>query len=337
MELTFRVCYHKILPMKVFLTGGTGFIGSHIAERLWEKGYELYALVRDPNNLKWLEGLDIHILKGDLFNIPKLPSDIQYIIHSAGSTKSCHLAQYYTVNQLGTASLFQAVEEQGLKPKRIVHLSSIAASGPCRNGIPVAEDFTPCPVTVYGKSKYLGEAEALKVKEKFPLVILRLSAVFGPRDTDFFHYFKFIHKGILPAAGTQSRFVSLCYIKDLVRAVLLSMEKDLSSGEIMNIADPTPYTWDELGRTAGAILGKKLKLIRVPLFVSYSFALFCELQSRITGKSNIISLDKFKDMKETSFVVDTAKSERLLDFRTSYSLKEGLKETLRWYVKKGWL
>lgn len=323
--------------MKVFITGGTGFVGSHLAEYLKDKGFEVYALVRDPNNLKWLDGLDIHFLKGDLFNVPKLPSDIQFIIHSAGMTKSCNLAGYYTVNQQGTASFFQAAVDQGLTLKRVIHLSSIAASGPSKEGIPVKEDHPPNPVTVYGISKLLGEREAHKFKDRFPLVILRVSAVFGPRDTDFFHYFKLIKKGILPSCGSGPRLLSMCYIKDLVRAIHLCMEKKLDSGETLNIADKKPYDWDELGRTAGTIMEKKLRKINIPLSLYYPAALFCDLKSKLTGKASIISLDKYKDMKQASFVVDTEKSKRLLEFEARYTLEEGIKETLEWYFKQGWL
>lgn len=66
--------------MRAFVTGGTGFIGSHLIDYLLEnKGAEVYALVRDPTNLKWLTGLDVHLLKGDLFTLPSLPSDIDYV------------------------------------------------------------------------------------------------------------------------------------------------------------------------------------------------------------------------------------------------------------------
>ena len=101
--------FHKIQWMKAFITGGTGFIGSHLIDYylLNKKDVEIFALVRDPNNLKWLAKHDLHIIRGDLFSIPSLPSDIDYIFHLAGLTLASDLANYYTVNQLGTASLFQ--------------------------------------------------------------------------------------------------------------------------------------------------------------------------------------------------------------------------------------
>ena len=124
--------------MRALVTGGTGFIGSHLINHLLDKNKaEVYALVRNLENLKWLKGMDIRFLDGNLFSIPSLPTNIDYVFHIAGITKARKLADYYTVNQHGTASLFQALQAQNIKPKRIFLLSSTAAAGPSRDGNPV--------------------------------------------------------------------------------------------------------------------------------------------------------------------------------------------------------
>jgi len=205
--------------MRALVTGGTGFIGSHLINHLLDDGdAEVYALVRDTKNLKWLDGLDVHFLNGDLFSIPSLPTNIEYVFHIAGITKARKLADYYTVNQYGTASLFQSLRAQNISPKKIFFLSSTAAAGPSLDGNPVKEDDEPHPVTAYGKSKLLGEKEALEFKEDFPLVIIRVGAVYGPRDKDFLSYFKTIKKGILLSLASRKRWYCLCYIKDLIHS-----------------------------------------------------------------------------------------------------------------------
>ena len=246
--------------MKAFITGSTGFVGSHLIDYLLaKKDVEIFALVRDQNNLKWLKGYDINVVEGNLFNIPDLPSDIDIVFHIAGLTLSSNLADYYTVNQLGTASLFQALISQYLQPKKVLCLSSLAASGPSQDGQPVKELSPAHPITPYGLSKLKGEGEALNYKDDFPLVILRATALFGPRDRDFLAYFKFIKRGILPGLRSRERHLSLCYIKDLVRAMDLAAHKDLQSGEIINIADPQPYSWDEFGEASGEGAGPGAK------------------------------------------------------------------------------
>ncbi len=325
--------------MKTFITGGTGFIGSHLIDYYLanQKELEIFALVRDLNNLKWLSGRNVHFLKGDLFSLPSLPSEIDYVFHLAGLTLSSDLAAYYTVNQQGTASLFQELHRQKIAPRKIICLSSLAAVGPSQDCEPVKENTAPKPITPYGASKLLGEAEALKFKDIYPVVILRATAVFGPRDRDFLGYFKFMKKGILPALFFQKRFLSLCYVKDLVRAMDLSTQAELSSGEIINIADPKSYSWDDLGQMAGTAMGKSLKKLRIPLVFLSIFAMISELRGLLTKKPSLLNRYRIRDMKERCWIADIRKAEEKLSFRPEYSLKEAVQETVDWYLQHGWL
>jgi nucleoside-diphosphate-sugar epimerase len=323
--------------MKALLTGGTGFIGSHLAELLLDKSAEIFALVRDPHNLKWLKGLDIHLLEGDLLSIPSLPFDIDYVFHVAGLTNSSDVADYYTVNQQGTASLFKSLHDQKILPKKIICLSSLAAVGPSFDGKPVQESDVPHPITPYGKSKLMGEAEALKFKEVYPIVILRAPAVFGPRDKDFLQYFKWIKRGALPAIGSKQRYMSLCYVKDLIRAFYLCSQKELESGEIFNIGDQNPCSYDEFGEFAGQAMGKKLKKVKIPIPIGYLVALIADIAGRINKKPSILNLGKFKQMRQRAWIADMKKAKDKLSFQPQYSLQDAIQETLNWYLKHDWL
>lgn len=322
-------------PVKIFITGGTGFIGSHLVQHLSsDRETETFVLVRKPEKAAGLKLPNIHWLKGDIFSLPPLPSGLDIVFHLAGLTKSLKSADYYTVNQRGTASFIQTILKLKNAPK-VVHLSSLAASGPSAPGRAVREDDPPRPVDHYGFSKLRGEEEALKFKNAFPVVIVRVGAVFGPGDTDFLNYLRLIAKGILPSFGPADKMFSLSYVKDLVRALLLCAQKDLRSGEVFNVADPRPYSWDDIGRSAGAVLGKKLFRVKIPLPAVFLATLCSELASACTRKPSIINLDKFKEMKQAGWVADVRKAEELLGFRTFYSLKEGLLETITWYRENG--
>lgn len=336
--LTLHGFFHKILAMRALVTGGTGFIGSHLINFLLDtKKATVYALVRDPSRLNWLKGLDIQYLKGDLFSIPSLPSSIDTVFHIAGTTKAHNSADYYTVNQQGTASLFQTLYEQKVSLNKVIYLSSMAASGPSPDGNPVQEDDRPQPFNPYGESKLLGEKEALRYKDEFPLVIIRVGAVFGPRDKDFLSYFKFIKSGILPFIGSRQNLYSLCYIKDLIYAFDLCLKKDLKSGEIIHIADPEPYTWEELGREAGMVLGKKLLMVKIPAPLLYVIAFISEGTNKLIKKPVIFDRRKLKELIQPGWLTDTRKAENLLSFSPRHSLREALQETLDWYVDQGWL
>ncbi len=324
--------------MKILITGGTGFIGSHLVDHFLDcKNTEIYALVRDLNNLKWLEGLKINLLEGDLLNIPSLPPDIDYVFHVAGSTKAYKIADYYTVNKQGTASLFNAIETQNIRPKRIVYLSSLAASGPCSDGTAVKEDSPACPVSPYGKSKLGGETEALKYKGSLPLVIVRISVVFGPRDRALIPYFKFIQKGILPSIGSEQKLVSLIYINDLIRALDLCIRKDLVNGEVLHLANPDPSSWEELGKMAAEAMKIKLINLKFPLPLAYLVSIGAELMGKIRKDPSILNRQKFEELKQDGWVADTRKAQEKLGFTPQYSLREALHETIDWYKANKWL
>jgi dihydroflavonol-4-reductase len=322
--------------MKALVTGGTGFIGSHLVEFLTARGVEVFALVRDPNNLKFLKGLDVRLLPGDLFSIPALPPDLDYVFHLAGMTKAVKSADYYTVNQQGTASFFEAIRRQGINAK-LIHLSSLAACGPSADGRGRKEDDPPAPVSHYGKSKLLGEEEALAHKDHFPVVIIRVGSVFGPKDSDFLRYFKPIRRGILLSFGFKPRLMSVCYVQDLVRALDMAARRPLAGGEILNIGDPTPYSFDDIGRMAGKVLGKKPKRIVIPLSVVYLAALASDIATAFTGRPSITTRKKFPELKQPGWMADVQKARDKIGFETRYSLEEGLRETLGWYQANGWL
>lgn len=324
--------------MRVLVTGGTGFLGSHIVERLLEEpGAEVFALVRDPARPRWLEREGrVRSLTGDLGNIPALPDGLSAVYHVAGSTKTLRPGAYYTVNRDGTANLLRALERQSGRP-RFVHISSLAAAGPCVRGRPVCEDEPPRPVSPYGDSKLQAEKEVLRRRERFPVVLLRLGAVYGPRDEDFLEYFRWIKRGVRPVLGRR-KSMSLVYVRDAVRAALAAGRADVPSGEIFNIADPRPYGWEDIGRVAAGILGKRPVDVHLPFWTAYLATAAAEGIGRLVGvESSLWSFSKVKQMRPDAWVADVGKARRLLGFETLFTLEQGLGETIAWYLWKGLL
>ncbi len=96
---------------RVLVTGGTGFVGSHLVERLLRNGYSVTCLVRDLRHLRWLEGLDVQLLHGDCTQPESLAAvvrGVSHVVHCAGLTKAIHARDYYLVNHLGTKNLLEA-------------------------------------------------------------------------------------------------------------------------------------------------------------------------------------------------------------------------------------
>lgn len=324
--------------MRVLVTGGTGFLGSHLVERLLEEpGAEVYALVRDPSKLRWLEGIDrVRLLPGDLHNLPALPAGLACVFHLAGLTKTLKSNRYYTVNREGTANLLRALERQSCTP-RFVHLGSIAAGGPSAPQRPVSEGDPPRPVSPYGESKLMAEMEVLKYKDRFPVVTLRAAAVYGPRDDDFLEYFRWMKRGILPLVGQGQKSLSLIFVRDAVRAVLLAARPEVPSGEVFNIADSRIYSWEDIGRTVAGLLGKKLVRVRFPLWTAYLASAASEGIGRLGGGTSALNVSMYKQMKQDGWVADVRKARQGLGYESRFSLEEGLGETIAWYLWKGLL
>jgi nucleoside-diphosphate-sugar epimerase len=324
--------------MRVLVTGGTGFLGSHLVESLLEdRGCDVTALVRDPSKLRWLEGIEgVRILAGDLGNLPGLPAGLDCVFHLAGLTKTLRPSEYYTVNRDGTANLLQALENQSER-LRFVHLSSLAAVGPSSPGRGVREDDPPRPVSPYGQSKLEAEAEVLRHRDRFSVVLLRAAAIYGPRDEDFLEFFRWIKRGIRPVLGHR-KSLSLVYVRDAVRACRLAAAPGRPSGEIFNIADPQSLSWEDIGSVAASFLGKKPVPLRLPLWSAYLASVASEGVGRLLGGGNaLFNVSKFQQMKPDGWVADARKARREMGFETVFSLEQGLGETIAWYLWKGLL
>jgi nucleoside-diphosphate-sugar epimerase len=320
--------------MNILVTGGTGFIGSHLVDFLLGRdGVDIFVLVRDPERLRGLSGKPgLRILKGDLFSIPHLPSSLEVVFHLAGLTKAVKSKDYYTVNQGGTASLFMNLLDRGLKP-RVIHLSSLAAGGPSSPVRAVREDDPSRPVSPYGESKLMAEETALSFRNNLPVTILRVAAVYGPRDEDFLVYFKYMKKGLLPLFGPEKKYLSLCSVHDLVRAMDIASRSEAAAGEVFNIADGTPYSWEDIGRSAAEAMGKKVLPVRVPMWAAYLAASGSEIVSKLSGKPTPLNRSKYRDMKQPGWVADVGKAKELLGFETVHPLEEAIRETIEWYKR----
>ena len=137
------------------MTGGTGFIGSHLVEALLKEGIEVRCLVRDPNKLSWLAGLDVEAVRGDCAapaGLSDAVKGVDYVFHAAGITKAVKPQDYYSVNAQGTENLLRAAIKEAGRIRKFVLVSSQAAVGaverwpakargrPCRAGIRLRQE-----------------------------------------------------------------------------------------------------------------------------------------------------------------------------------------------------
>jgi nucleoside-diphosphate-sugar epimerase len=320
--------------MKALVTGAAGFIGSHLAEALIGKGYEVTCLARKTSNLKWIEHLDLKYLLCDLADIESCAEKIRgfdYVFHAAGLTKTACEEDFFAVNSECTRKLMRVVAANNPRLKRFVYVSTLAAAGPGRPGRPVDEVTPPSPVSSYGKSKLEGETVVLEYREKIPVTIVRPSAVYGPRDTDFFLLFSAVRKGFYPYWGRC--YYSVIYVEDLVRGIIVSAEKKEGEGRTFFLADKTVYTNDEIIQEISAALGCKAVRVRLPLSLMPIVAYIGE---KVNSKG-IINRDKAREVRYANWTCDVSRAREELGFNAKITLREGIKWTADWYRIHRWL
>ena len=181
-----------LIPMKILITGASGFIGSFIVEEALKRGFETWAAVRGSSKRDFLQDERIHFIELNLSNQTQLEEQLKehsfdYVVHAAGVTKCLNTSDFYRINTEGTKNLVRALINLKMPLKRFVYLSSLSVYGAIHEQQPyveIKETDTPRPNTEYGKSKL--EAEQWLEELDFPYVILRPTGVYGPRERDYF-------------------------------------------------------------------------------------------------------------------------------------------------------
>ncbi|MGQ9618468.1 MAG: NAD-dependent epimerase/dehydratase family protein [Candidatus Aminicenantia bacterium] len=324
--------------MKVLVVGATGFIGSHVVEECLRRGWDTYTLVRNPSNLKWIEGLNVKVIQGDLFNIPKLPEDISLVFNVSGATKETRKNEFILTNCKGVRSLLEYFSRKNFDLKFFVHVSSIASAGPSSLENPSNEEREPFPLSKYGRSKLCGEQVALSYSDHLKIIILRPPIIYGPRDRDLLPIYSLVKRGLGFYLGKKERYFSLCYVKDLAKIICDVSFLDLPSGEILNVANPEILSWSELiGIISKTLKTKRLFKIRFPVPILYPVAFFSEIINKLGGGRFPFTLDKFREVIAYHWVCDTKKICRLLPSAFQYNFERGMEETIDWYKNQGWL
>jgi len=318
----------------ILVTGGTGFVGSHLLERLAQSSVAVRCLVRPrPVPRRLPEGVQEAF--GDLARsqgIEEALAGVETVIHLAGVTKALRPDDYYAGNTRATENLARALSRRAI---RLVHVSSLAAVGPSPDGTPIDEDAEPRPLTHYGKSKR--EAER-SVREFVPgAVIVRPPVVYGPRDTDVFQILKSISNGLVLEISGGERWFSAIYVRDLVDGLLAAVRVPKAAGRTYFLAHPKPVSWSQLSQAAARIMARQPRVVRVPFPVARAVAYGAELWARIRRKPGILSRDKVLEARCRWWICDPRRAAADLGFQAQTPLEVGLASTLAWYKEAGWL
>lgn len=323
--------------MKAFITGGTGFVGSHLVDALLEQGWEdVRCLVRSDQ--KWLQDKNVTTIKGDLHAIDAIQQGMQgvdVVFHLAAVVKAPSETAFVRNNVDGTENVLRSAQKLGI-PK-IVILSSLAATGPSFSR-PVTENDPLLPVSKYGESKKAMEEMIHKTaRPEDSITILRPPAIYGPREDQIYGVFQAASKGIFPIIGDgKSTRISFVHVHDVVQGLLLAGKRLMSGIETYFISSEETYTWNEIKEATEQALARKVYKISIPGGAVKKISAIIETVASVFGTYPMLNRDKANELVlEWTCSVEKAKKE--LGYKQTVSLEDGIRETIAWYKRHNWL
>lgn len=322
----------------VLVTGGTGFVGSHLVERLCAQSVQVRVLARKTSNRSRLPR-GVEVIEGDLRDQDALAQavrGVEIIFHLAAATRARTEDGYFQANADGTRRLGEAIRTAHPRPQRLIYLSSLAAAGPAHDRKPVELHDTPRPITAYGHSKLAGEQYCSHIADILNVLILRAPAVYGPRDRDLFLCFVMAARGVLLVPQGPERLLQFIHVNDLVDALLLAATTPRARG-VYHVAESQAYAWSEITQWLAHAVGRRVQAVRIPSWLVRTAAAISEFGAATLGRATILNREKARELLAPGWLCETEAAKRDLGFEGRIPLPVGLTGTAAWYREQGWL
>ncbi len=332
----------------ILITGASGFIGSFIVEEALQRGMTVWAGIRSSSNRRYLKHPDIRFIELDFARPDMLKTVLEshrkehgrfdYIVHCAGVTKCTDKQDFERVNFMQTRCFVDTLRSLDMVPQRFLFVSTLSVFGAIHEEdyAPIREEDTPCPNTAYGRSKLKAE-RYLQSLNDFPYVIFRPTGVYGPRERDYYLMAQSIKRHTDVAVGYRRQDLTFVYVKDVVQALFLAIEKGVSRRAYF-LSDGEVYSSRTFSDLIRQELGNPFVIrLKFPLFVLKIVSLLAERWARMSGKPCTLNSDKYNIMKQRNWQCDLTPVVEELGYAPRYNLERGVKETVAWYKEEGWL
>jgi dihydroflavonol-4-reductase len=330
-------------PLDILLTGGTGFIGSQLAQSALRQGHRMTVASPVNNDTErfrcdLLARAGIAVIDVGLHDRDRLREVLagrDVVIHLAAAQHEAEAPEshFRKVNVDGTRLLLELACEQGVR--RFVHGSTIGVYGQAAAG-ELDEDSPLAPDNAYGRTKL--EAERA-VKEFSPVIettIVRISEAYGPGDMRLLKLFRAIDKGRYVTLGAGRNERQLIYVDDLCRGLIAAARSAAAVGQTVILAGSERLTTDDVAAEISSALGRQRAVRHVPLWPFDVAATVMETVLPPLGMKPPLHRRRL-DYFRKSFRFSTQRAQRLLDFRPEVPFAEGVRRTAQWYRECGLL
>ena len=335
--------------MKVFVTGGTGFVGSHLVDALRAAGHDVCILVRDTTKVERLftkadpaaADVPLRVAQGDLNDLDAIRSGCEgadVVYHLAGLIAARNKEEFLAINGHATRTLANVVAQAAPGLRRCVFVSSLAAAGPTRIGMPLTEQSTARPVSDYGWSKLAGE-EALK-SSGLPWTIVRPPNVYGPRDREIFKVFQLARRGIAVFFGDGSQELSFIYAPDLAEWLVRLASADTEHGTYFASHDEIRTSKEFAFAIHQAIhpnTSNRPLAIGIPSGVARGVLWMIGTAAATLGRRTLLNANKANEFLADAWTCRSEALQRASQWQPPTGLTMGLQLTAAWYRERGWL
>lgn len=330
--------------MKVLVTGGTGFIGTHLVRELIKEGHETAVLVKSKEKGEGLkQRLPVTVIYGDVTKMEEMDRldeeayDVVFHLAAVGHVSAASEESYEwfrKINEAGTENLISAFKKSQ-RLKKFIHFSSTAAMGFLEKSV-LNELSVPNPLTPYQKSKFRSEQLPIKAwKESgFPAFVLRPCMVYGPGGYgEFYKFCRLMKKGLFPRVGRKRNLTPLVYVGDVVTASIRSMDAG-KPGETYIIASKTSIEMDDLHGLIMKEIGSKSPYLYIPSRLALLGAGGLEAIAGALKKEPVVTRQNIRSTI-TDRTFDIQKIQKELGFAPQMSFEEGIHNTILWYKEQG--
>lgn len=309
----------------IAITGGTGFVGSHLLKSLVAAGYRVRVLARDPGKVD-LKDEAVEVVEGDLENGPALSTlcaGASAMVHCAGLISARDRPEFDSVNVAGTKRIVDACIADGVG--KLVLVSSLAAREPA--------------LSDYGASKRAGETVVRETADALSWSIIRPPAVYGPGDRGTLPLIQQLTRRLAVIPGSSSSRISLIHAEDLAASIVSMLGPDAPTQDIHEVHDGAigGYSWKELALAAGKVNGRRVDCLFIPRFIVSLLAGIVVLGARITGRVPWLTPGKVRELYHHDWVCKVRLIDEATDWKPKIRFETGFAGTVKWYREHGWL